>query len=200
MTAFGDRVRAGLGDTLVRRSGPLLTPVIEGLVGPATTVDDLVAETDGGWAAIFDLDVTPAPATLGAATGTLIPAGLTLEQQRTYLREQPGRRRGSASSIIAAARAAAPGRLVDLFERLGSPWNLEVRLTGGSNDPITLAAVETAVRAQKPVGITLTVTLVAGASYDHLRLHHGTTYDAQAAAFGTYDDERTHLPEGGTTP
>lgn len=200
MTAVGDRVLDALGETFRKRAGTLVTPVVESLIGPAATVDDLVAPTDRGWSRVFDLDTTTAPATLGAATGTQLPSGLTLEQQRTYLREQPSRRRGSASSIIAAARAAAPGRLVDLFERDGSPWRLEVRLTGGANDTATIDAVTAAVNAQKPVGIILEVTVVAGASYNHLRLHHGPTYNTQAAAFGSYDDERTHAPEGGTTP
>jgi hypothetical protein len=200
VTAVGARVLDALGETFRKRAGTLVTPVVESLIEPATTIDDLVDPTPGGWSRVFDLDTTTAPATLGAATGTQLPPGLTLEQQRTYLREQPSRRRGSASSIIAAARAAAPGRMVDLFERDGSPWRLEVRLTGGANDAGTIAAVTTAVNAQKPVGIILEVTVVAGASYEHMRLHHGATYAAQAAAFGTYEDERTHIPEGGTTP
>jgi hypothetical protein len=200
VTALGDRVLDALGDTFRARAGALLAPVVEAFVGPATTVDDLVAPTPSGWSRAYDLDTTTAPATLGAATGTQLPAGLTLEQQRDYLRDQPARRRGSASSIIAAARAAAPGRQVDLFERLGSPWHLQVRLTGGANDPNVIAAVEAAVERQKPVGITLDVVVVAGATFDHMRIHHGPTFAAQAAAFGTFDDERTHVPEGGTTP
>lgn len=200
MSAVGDRVLDALGVTFRKRAGALLPPVVEALADPLADVDDVVAPTAGGWARIVDLDTTTQPATLGAATGTQIPSGLDLEAQRTYLREQPNRRRGSAASIIAAARAAAPGRTVELFERLGSPWNLEVRLTGGVGDAPTLAAVREAVERQKPVGITLSVVHVAGGSFDHMRLHHGPTFTAQAAAFDTFDDERTHIPEGGTTP
>lgn len=200
MTLVGDRVLAALGPTFRKRAGALITPLVEALASPLVEVDELVEPTAGGWPRIFDLDTTTAPGTLGAATGTLLPAGLTLEAQRAYLRDQPSRRRGSAASIIAAARAAAPGRQVDLFERLGSPWNLQVRLTGGADDPTVKEAVRVAVGLQKPVGITLDVIVVQGATYDHMRLHHGTTYNAQAAAFGTYDDERTHVAEGGTTP
>jgi hypothetical protein len=200
MTELGDRVLDALGETYRKRAGALLAPVVESFVGPAVDLDQMLEPTDRGWARIYDATQTPAPATLGAATGTPIPSGLTLEQQRAYLVEQPGRRRGSAASIIAAARAAAPGRQVDLFERDGSPWRLEVRLTGGAADAPTIAAVTDAVQRQKPVGIILEVTVTAGATYDHMRLHHGATYNAQAAAFGTYDDERTHVPEGGTTP
>lgn len=200
MSELGDRVLAGLGETFRRQAGALLAPVIESFVGPAVDMDQMLEPMPQGWSRIFDATETPAPATLGAATGTPIPSGLTLAEQRTYLVEQPGRRRGSAASIIAAARQAAPGRQVDLFERLGSPWNLQVRLTGGASDPTTIENVRVAVARQKPVGITLDVIVVQGATYDHMRLHHGATYTAQAAAFGTYDDERTHVAEGGTTP
>lgn len=200
MTELGDRVLDALGETFRKRAGALLAPVVESFVGPAVAMDQMLEPTERGWARIFDAAETPSPATVGAATGTPIPSGLTLDQQRAYLLEQPGRRRGSAGAIIAAARAAAPGRQVDLFERLGSPWNLQVRLTGGANDAPTIAAVRAAVDRQKPVGITLDVVIVAGASYDHMRLHHGATYNAQAAAFGTYEDERVHIFEGGTTP
>lgn len=200
MTAIGDRVLDALGETFRERAGALLAPVVEAIVGPAGTVDDLVEPTARGWARAYDLDTTTAPATLGAATGTQIPSGLTLEQQRTYLREQPSRRRGSASSIDAAARAAAPGRRVDLFERLGSPWHLEVRLTGGTADPETIDAVTAAVEVQKPVGITLDVTVVAGASIAHVVAHHGPTIADLAAQFPTINDLATHVPEGGTTP
>lgn len=200
MTQIGDRVLDALGETFRKRAGALLAPVVESFVGPADQVDQLVEPTAGGWARIFDATTTTAPATLGAATGTPIPRGLALEQQRAYLVEQPGRRRGSATSILAAARAAVPGRQVDLFERDGSPWRLEVRVTGGADDPATIDAVTAAVELQKPVGIILEVDVVAGATFDHMRIHHGPTFADQAAAFGTFDDERTHIPEGGTTP
>jgi hypothetical protein len=200
VTAVGERVLNAVGPTFRRRAGVLLEPLVEALAVPLVEVDELVEPTAGGWARVFDLDTTTAPSTLGAATGTLIPSGLTLEDQRAFLLEQPARRRGSADSIIAAARAAAPGRQVDLFERLGSPWHLEVRLTGGADDPAVTAAVRAAVELQKPVGITLDVVIVAGATFDHMRIHHGPTFDDQAAAFGTFEDERTHTPEGGTTP
>lgn len=200
MTAFGERVLVGLGETFRKRAGDLLSRIVEGLVQPAARIDDLVAPTERGWPRLFDLDTTTAPATLGAATGTQIPAGLTLEEQRTYLREQPSRRRGSASSIDAAARAAAPGRRVDLFERLGSPWHLEVRLTGGTNDADTIAAVTEAVLRQKPVGITLTVTVTAGATVLHVKNHHGPSVAQLATQFATVGDLATHIPEGGTTP
>lgn len=200
MTAVADRVLEALGATFRRRAGDLLPPLVESLATPLDAVDQVVAPTARGWARIFDLDTTTQPSTLGAATGTVLPSGLTLEQQRAYLREQPSRRRGSSTSIIAAARAAAPGRMVDLFERLGSPWNLQVRLTGGANDPATIAAVRAAVELQKPVGITLDVIVVAGATVAHVAAHHGPTVAQLAAEFPTVADLATHIPEGGTIP
>lgn len=199
MTALGDRVLAGLGDTFRKRAGALLAPIVEGLVEPAVPIDDTLDPTDRGWARIFDATTTTQPATLGAATGTTIPSGLTLEQQRAYLLEQPGRRRGSVASIRAAAEAAAPGRRVDLFEREGSPWHLEVRLTGGLADA-TVDAVTDAVQRQKPTGITLDVTVVAGATVNHVKLHHGPTVAQLATQFATVGDLATHIPEGGTAP
>jgi hypothetical protein len=200
MTLVGDRILAGLGATFRKRAGDLLPPIVEALAAPLADVDDLLEPTAGGWARVFDLDTTTAPSTLGAATGTLIPSGLTLEDQRAYLRDQPSRRRGSADAIIAAARAAAPGRQVDLFERLGSPWHLQVRLTGGADDPAVIAAVTAAVELQKPVGITLDVVVEAGASFAHFTAHHGPTLGQLATQFATLGDIATHIPEGGTTP
>ncbi len=200
MTDLGQRVLDALGETFRKQAGSLLEPIVEALVEPGTVVDDLLETTTRGWAAVYDLDTTPAPATLGAATGTQMPAGLTLEQQRAYLRDQPSRRRGSVASIRAAAEAAAPGRRVDLFERDGSPWHLEVRLTGGAADAPTIDAVTAAVQRQKPVGITLEVAVVAGATINHVKLHHGPTIAQLATQFATVGDLATHIPEGGTAP
>jgi hypothetical protein len=201
MTAFADRALDAMGEAFRDRAGPLLPPIVEALTDPAADVDDLLAPTGPSdvprWS---DLDETPIPATLGAATGTRIPSGLTLEQQRTFLREQPARRRGSAASIAAAARAAAPGRRVDLFERQGGAYGLEVRLTGGTNDAATLAAVQAAVALQKPVGITLTVTFAPGATFNHVKTQHGPTLGQLATQFATLGALATHVPEGGTTP
>lgn len=200
MSAVGSRILVALGATFRKRAGALVVPVVESLATPLAAVDGVVAPTARGWPRLFDLATTTSPGTLGAATGTRLPPGLTLEQQRTYLAQQPARRRGSAPSIVAAARAAAPGRQVDLFERLGSAWNLQVRLTGGSNDPAVIAAVRAAVLLQKPVGITLDVVIVSGASFAHFTNHHGPTFAQLATQFATLGSIATHVPEGGTTP
>ena len=197
---FTSRVLAALGETFRRRAGDLLEPVVEAYAETVVPTDELLEPVTGGWSRLYDLDQTPLPATLGAATGTPIPSGLTITEQRTYLRDQPRRRRGSAASITAAARLAAPGRRVDLFERQGSPWNLEVRLTGGAADPDVIAAVEEAVQRQKPTGITLDVTVTAGATVAHVAAEHGPTVADLAAEFPTVADLATHVPEGGTIP
>lgn len=197
MTAFADRVRDGLGPAFTERAGALLDPLVDGLTGEVAATDDLVAPAgDDRWPVMFDLDTTPHPGWLGQAAGTRVPRGLTLQQQREYVRDRRAWRRGTPSAIKAAVAAVLRGsRRVDLLERDTSPWHLTVQVydaevPGGDTEPVAAAA-----RSQKPYGLLVDVQVLTGATVAHMRDFHGPTVADYTAAFATVGDARDHVPE-----
>jgi hypothetical protein len=197
---FSDRVLAALGDNFARRAGTLLPNLVRGLSTVADETDALIEPTERGWATAFDLDTTPQPRWLGAAaTGTTVPGGLTLDQQRAYIRDRPQWRRGTPAAIREAVRAVLlpnTDRRVDLFERDGSPWRLRIRVWAATLPVGGVAAVKAAARTQMPVGLVLEVEALTGATFAHMAADHGPTFDDYAAAFATFDDATYHVPEG----
>lgn len=199
--ALVDRLLDALGDALVERAGALLPDVLRGLSDPMAAADDRLAETDRGWAAAFDLDTTPEPRWLGAATGTVVPGGLTLEQQRAYVRDRARWRRGSPSAIREAIRAVllpSTNRRVDLVERDGSPWHLRAQVWTATLPAGGAATVEAAARTQMPVGITFELEVLTGATFAHMTTYHGPTFAAEALAFPAFSDAIYHIPPEGT--
>jgi hypothetical protein len=196
MSEFSDRVLEALGPGFTEQAGELLPPFVDGLTKEAAATDALLDATDDGWPVAFDLDATPYPAWLGQTAGTRVPAGLTLQQQREYVRDRRAWRRGTPRAIRAAVAATLRGsRRVELLEREGSPWRFTVQVyasevPGGDTGPILAAA-----RSQKPVGIIATVDVLTGATYQHMTTSHGPTYADFATAFPTYADARDHVPE-----
>ena len=193
-----DRVLDALGEGFRDRAGALVEPLVDGLTEPLAEVDELVQPTDRGWGTVFDLDATPVPAWYGNATGTTVPGGLTIEEQREYVRSRPRFRRGSPTAVKGAVAALLTGtRRVDLFERDGSPWNLRVRTYSAESTGLTEADLLAAAGTQKPVGITLSAEVALGASYDHHTAEH-PTYEDFAATYTSYDEASIHVPEEGT--
>lgn len=212
VSAVATRILEALGETFVRRAGALLEPLVDGLTEPLADVDELLQPTERGWARGLDLEETPIPAWIGAATGTKVPGGLTLEQQRDYVRDRPAWRRGTPQAIRGAVRAVLVGstRRVELVERNGSPWRLKVRVWAlelpsyDPDGPDTGQEAETevvaAARTQVPVGIVVDpdVEVVEGAAtYAHLAAEHGT-YAELLVAFPTPAHAAAHVPEEGT--
>lgn len=194
------RVLDGLGPTFSDRAGQLLPLVVHELTAPAVDADEALAPTDRGWAAIFDLDLTPQPAWLGAATGTTVPAYLTSEEQRTYLRDRPGWRRATPAALLAAIRSVYPTGRVDVIERDGSPWRISVRVYEAEANPDQQRALAIALEEQRPVGIILTLVAAEGATVAHVAAEHGPTVADLATQFATVGDLTAHIPEGGTIP
>lgn len=195
--AFADRVLDALGPAFVERAGALLPALVDGLTAELATTDALLSPAgDRAWPVLFDLDTTPYPTWLGQVSGTRAPAGLSTQQQREYIRDRKAWQRGTPAAIKAAVAATLAGsRRVQLVERDGSPWHLTVQVyasevPGGDTAPV-LAAAE----SQKPVGITLAVDVLTGATYDHMATVHGPTYADYLAAFPTYQQARDHVPE-----
>lgn len=200
--AAAARIVEALGDAFRAMAGPGLVPLVEGLAGPLAAVDDRVAVTDRGWASVFDLNATPDPAWLGSVIGSPVPAGMTTEQAREFVRTRAYWRRGTPAAIQAAVAVHLTGlRRVVLRERDGGPWQLTVQVYNAELAPgVTLAHLQAAVASQKPVGIIATVQLVAGASYGHMAAEHGPTYAVSTSEFPTHAAATNHLPEEGTTP
>jgi len=126
---FAQRVLDGLGATMRQRAGAQLTDLVEAISSQLELVDEMLQPTERGWAAVFDASSTPAPKWLGVVTGTTVPPGLTVQQQRDYVATRPQWRRGTPAAIIAAVKDLLGGeKIVTLVERDGSPWHLTIRM------------------------------------------------------------------------
>lgn len=201
-TALTTKILNALGVGFLDRAGPVLPDLVDGLTGPLAETDDLLTPTDRGWVKAFDLDQTPEPKWIGAATGTKVPGGLSLTGQRDYVRSRSSWRRGSPESIRGAVRAVLTGatRRVDLLERNGSPWGLKVRVWASELPGLDEAPVVAAATTQKPVGIIIDpdVEVVPyNATYAHFAAVHGT-YAELLAEFPTPAAMAAHVPEEGT--
>lgn len=122
-------------------------------------VDDLVRDSDAGpgWSGSLDPDRAFAEHLpwLAQFVGVRLPPGLTVIEQRVYLRDKPRWRRGSRGAMIAEARATLTGtQSVYFIERASSAYTITVQtLTSETPDPV--ATLEALLR-QKPGGIVLT--------------------------------------------
>lgn len=199
-SAVADRILAALGEALRRRAGALLEDVVDGYAAPLVRVDELLQPTERGWPAAFDVDATPDPAWVGEATGTTVPRGLTVEDQRAYVRDRASWRRGTPGAIKGAVGQLLTGtRRVDLFERDGSPWHLRVRTYSAESGGVDEADLVAAARTQKPVGVTLEAEVAMGATFDHHEAELAS-FDEFGTTYSTFDEAEIHVPEEGTAP
>lgn len=194
------RVLDGLGPTFVERAGSVLSLLVHELTLPMVDLDEAITATEGGWAAIFDLDQTPQPAWLGNAVGTQAPFHGSAFEQRAYVRDRPGWRRGTPASLLAAIRSVYPDGRVDITERNGSPWRIKVRIYDAEATPEQERALAIALEEQRPTGIILELVTAEGATIAHAAAEHGPTVADLAADFATIDALSEHVPEGGTIP
>lgn len=192
---FADRVLEALGPAFREHAGDMLPDLVAGLCAVLDETDDLMAPGAHTWAKVFDLDVTPFPAFIGRVAGTPVPAGLTLEQQREYVRARTSWRRGTPAAMQAAVMALLTGtRRADIIERDGGPWKLSIDVWEPETT-VTAAEMLAAATTQKPVGLVITeVRINPPASYRHMVDEHGPTY-ADLSVFGTYRPIATHVPE-----
>lgn len=194
---FAQRVLDGMGPAFAEQAGPLLEPFVDGLTSEVAATDALLSPAgEAAWPVVFDLDTTPHPAWLAQLAGTRVPGGLSRQLQREYVRDRRAWRRGTPAAIKAAVQATLRGsRRVELLERDGSPWHLTVQVYDAEVPGGDTAAVLAAAVSQKPVGITVTVEVLSGATVAHMRDFHGPTVADYAAAFATVGDARDHVPE-----
>lgn len=208
MTFAADLLQ-GIGPALRARAGSLLTDLVEALTSESERARALVQPTGRyGHAAAFDAAATPDPRWLGAATGTTIPAGMTLDQQREYLATRAAFRRGTVGAMKAAVRALLDGdtRRVDIIERIdGDPYRFGIRVwaseipggdTGKNRDDLVEAAM-----TEKPLGLLGIadddVEIVDhDATFGHFAATH--TFGGVKTKFSTMSGIYTHVPEEGT--
>lgn len=144
---------------------------IDSIFTQIVEIDDLVRDTDThvGWGRLLDVDVAPEWALpwLAQFVGVTPIFGLDVASQRLRIKEAAGFSRGSVSAIKAAAGQFLTGtRLVELYERDGSPWRFRVR-TYASETP-NAQAVKDAVTALKPAGLVFIHEVQAGVSINQM--------------------------------
>lgn len=163
-------------------------------------VEDVARDTDDGpgWSIIVDLDRAPAEwlPFLAQFNGSRAKPGLDAAAQRDLIRHADGIQRGTPSAMRNAplpylvTEAAAP--YIGFYERIeGSAYRLGVvTLTAETPDP---AAVEAAIRAQKPGGIVLEYVVIDGFTFQAVRVSYATFQDVRDA-FSTFQDLRDNVP------
>lgn len=166
-------------------------------------VEELARDSDDGpgWSALVDVDRCPTyalPWLAQLAGVSLLPiaAGETEEawdaSMRERIRRADARSRGRPDAIRAAAERQLTGTKWLIFnERAGDPYVLGVATR--LDETPDQAAVQRAIREQKPAGIVLNYLAVDGQTYDLLALAHDD-YDAVQAAYPDYDAVRDDNP------
>lgn len=154
-----------------------------------------------GWAIIMDADRCPPEALpwLAQFVGVDDRPALADVQRRAWIKGTGGMKRGTPSSLVAAAKQYLTGsQTVILKERdpsvasaFGGAYGLTV-LTYTSETPDTNAVLN-ALLAQKPAGIILAYSTVTGWTYLTERTTY-TTYTALRSAFATYTGLRNNAP------
>lgn len=186
MTGFADRVLDDVGPAFRDRAGELLPALVEALTGPLEEVDTLArpASTTRPWATVFDLDHTSQPAWIGHVLGTLIPGGLTVEQQRTLVRDRAAWRRGRLDALAAAVQSVLGGdKRVGILERYGADaWMIKILVYEPDAVGVTVDQIRAAAAAQKPVGLKVVdVEVIDTITYADLAALYPTYGDLSAA-------------------
>jgi hypothetical protein len=169
-------------------------------------VEELVRDTpDGpGWSLLLDLNRCPpeALAWLAQLVGVRLPGGLSDADTRAWIASTSGWRRGTRDAMTGAAAATLTGsKTVIFFERdgaaMGYPQSPEyayclnvATYIDQTPDP---AATLAALIAQKPGGILLNYSTVAGQTYELLNANNAD-YATVKAKYANYAAVRTDEP------
>lgn len=160
---------------------------VDAMMRTLQPVVDLVRDSDTheGWGKLLDIDAAPTEALpwLAQLVGVTPLRGLSDEAQRLRIKEAAGWQRGSPAAIRAAAQQFLTGnRLVEVYERDGSPWRFRIR-TYKAETPDPRAIVK-AVNALKPAGLVFVHEVQAGVSIDML----GGTIDGYLDTIESFSD------------
>lgn len=159
-------------------------------------IEDLIRDTDEGpgWSALVDVDRAPAEALgwLAQFVGVTVRAGLSESEQRELIRAVVGFNRGTLASILSAMQPHLTGnKTIIVRERDGSAYRLTI-ITRTDETPDSGAVLD-AILSQKPAGIKLTYTVLAGQDWTELVGSHAD-WAAVVAAYPTWDDAVSDTP------
>lgn len=192
-----------LGDRLRERTQPLApdddqwdyahAKLCEGMMLAFAQLAELVDPPDPyvPWEPLFDVNLCPGWALpwLAQLVGTRVPAGLSDDDARTFIKELGSFKRGSPAAIRAAAQFALTGTKTVYFRErdAGDAYRLEVvTLASETPDP---ALVLQYILTQKPAGIVLAGRTTVGWDYEAMTTYFtGKKYSQIAAEFPTYAD------------
>ena len=186
-TVFADRLYSSL-EQLARVDGSYgwsLLILCNAIAAMFELVEELVRDTvDGpGWSVLMDAERCPAVALpwLGQFDGVRLPAAATEQEQRDLIQAALGFRRGTADSMIGAAKRTLTGQQRLIFrERDGAAHgdptapDYAYYLTVWSylNETPNPAATLDALLSQKPGGIVMTYTAQAMQDYQLVKDMH----------------------------
>jgi hypothetical protein len=162
--------------------------ICKALAAPIDPLYDLLALPRHPWQPAYDLDAAPdwILPWLAQHEGVDLPPGLTPDEQRAWIRDAGGRRRGRPESIRTAARNTLTGnQYVFLKERDGSAdvMTLVTRTSETPGPAFTLAKA----RAQAPAGLQAFNHVVTDVRiYLEVGAAGGGTYAGAAALYGNY--------------
>jgi hypothetical protein len=149
-------------------------------------------------APILDPDLCPGWALpwLAQLVGVQLPQGVDDATARTIIQDVAGFKRGTPAALTAAASFFLTGAKTVYFnERLANdPYRLGV-ITLAAETP-DAARVEAAILAQKPAGIILSYSAIAGQTYRAV-LTEVDSYRELRATWASYRDLRDHPPTPG---
>jgi hypothetical protein len=153
-----------------------LSEAIGRMLEQVAEVFDPEGEDVPPFAPLLDPDLCPdwALEWLGQLVGVRLPVGVAPDTARTLIKDVAGFRRGTPAALTAAASFFLTGTKTVYFnERLANdPYRLGViTLVAETPDP---AQVLAAILAQKPGGIVLSYSAIAGQTYRDLRDHPPT--------------------------
>lgn len=189
-----------LGARLAERTGPLQPPEVdaqydyafgnlcEAIMHMYADLASLVdPEEDVPWVPLFDIDQCPEFALpwLAQVVGVVLPASVTGEAARDYIRDLSFEQVGKPDTIIKVIQAQLVGnKSVQIYERTGgNAYALEI-VTATSDTP-DVAAVQAAIAATVPAGIIVTYQSVAGWIYQAM-ITEGGLYSTLATTFTSY--------------
>lgn len=144
---------------------------VDAMMKTLQPIVSLVRDTEQheGWARLLDVDAAPSEALpwLAQLVGVMPLKGLSDEAQRLRIKEAAGWQRGTPAAMRAAAQQFLTGsRLVEIYERDGSPWRFRIRTY--LRETPNARAVYNAVAALKPAGLVFVHEVQAGVSIDSL--------------------------------
>jgi hypothetical protein len=192
--AFGSDTPPSFAVAILEALDPMRYPGAEaldtyliGLSRPFELIEYYASDTDTdiGWSLLLSLDRCPVEALpwLAQIVGVKLPQNLNESEQRNYIAQVSNWRRGTLGAIAGAANPTLTGdRTVIIRERydgsgIDAPYYMEV-VTYSAETP-NPAATEAAIRSQKPAGIILTYTVLAGQDFQHVKDTYATLQDVK---------------------